>query len=94
MKIPESLILNGTDNNGNRHRYSFEKVKNFKKGFLEFMGQLEFDINKIKKRFIVESRENKEDGGERIIIKEIEDFVDVCWFFENSKYEVDFFWNF
>jgi hypothetical protein len=89
--MKDKFILNGTGNNGFRHRYSFDKTKAFKKGFLDLMKKLGFD-EKVKDKFIL--RENEDEGEEeRIILLEATDIEDVCWFFENNKYEVDVFFG-
>jgi len=94
IKIPKELILNGTDNNGLRHRYGFDKNKNFKSGFIKLMEELEFDSEKIKNKFVRREYKDTEQGEEEIItILNIEDIQDVCWFFENSKYEIDLFFG-
>ncbi len=97
MKTSKELILNGTDNNRYRHRYSFEKNEQFKTGFIKFMKDLEFnekELKKIKEKFIIQSFKENEKGGEDIVINlKIIDIVDVCWYFQNKKYEVDVFFG-
>ena len=91
MKINKNLTINGTSNNGVRHRYSFEKDSNFKKGFIEFMSSLKFDKETIERYFIYE-----EDGENGECVKKIitpMEVEDRCWFFENEKYEIDVFWG-
>lgn len=86
------LVLNGTDNNGIRHRYSFEKTYTFKKGFVDFMESLGFEKEKeLENRFFYKYENDK---GEEVI-KELKpsDFQDVVWFFQNKQYEVDVFWG-
>lgn len=96
-KIPKSLVLNGTDNNGKRHRYSFEKTDDFKKGFLELMENLGFEKGKIDSKFVIRDYvEDPEDPGheiDRVWVKKVSDIIDVCWYFENNKYEVDVFFG-
>ncbi|MGD9276000.1 MAG: hypothetical protein PVJ67_02410 [Candidatus Pacearchaeota archaeon] len=95
IKVPKNLVLNGTDNNGFRHRYSFDKTKDFKKSFLSFMGSLGFDKGKINDKFIVRTYEDDDNEGEteKVFIKEVFDLVDVIWFFQNEKFEVDVFFG-
>ena len=43
LQHPRGFILTGTDNNGFRHRYSVRKNEQFKKIFVKFMVDLDFD---------------------------------------------------
>jgi len=96
-KSPKNLTLNGTDNDGKRHRYSFEKTEDFKQGFLELMENFGFEKEKIDSKFVirdhVEDPENTGKEIERVWIRKIKDIIDVCWYFENNKYEIDVFFG-
>jgi hypothetical protein len=94
IKISKDLVLNGTDNNGFRHRYSFDKTKNFKKGFIDFMGELGFDSKKIEDKFIIKKWEYTGEGEiEKIFVRDVFDLEDMCWFFHNEKFEIDIFFG-
>lgn len=94
-KIPKSLFLNGTENNGYRHRYSCEKNEKFKKGFFELMENLGFDKNNVDRfvmsRYIYDEEEGRE--TKKIWIRKVKEVKDECWFFENKKYEIDVFFG-
>ncbi len=90
--LPKKLTLSGTDNNGVRHRYTFDKDMNTKEGFFDFMEGLGFEIKEIEKRFMIQDYNNDTDE-EKIIFLDMEDIVDQCWFYENKKYELDIFWG-
>lgn len=83
------LTISGTDNNGYRHRYSFDKNSEFKEAFINLMTELEFEKEKIGRYFYWE--EENEDGEEIIVNLDISNLSDVVWFFQNKKYEVDTF---
>ncbi len=92
LKSSKKMILNGTENNGIRHRYNFDKIKSFKREFLLLMESLGFDRQKINDKFVVKEYIDTEEGEtEKIWVKEVTDFIDVCWFFKNKEYEVDIF---
>jgi len=89
--IPKKLVLNGTDNNGKRHRYSFDKTPNLKGGLRKLLISLDFD-KKIVEGFIrgVFFKEIKE---EEIIEQELENIIDIVYFLKNDKYELDIFFG-
>jgi hypothetical protein len=92
----KNLILNGTGNNGKRHRYSFNKNEKFKIGYLDLLKKLGLtnkEIYNIENKFTrTEYGENGE--NEEITIKlKISDINDECWYFKNSKYEIDTFFG-
>lgn len=88
------LILNGTDNDSKRCRYSFEKNEAFRKGLIEFMKRLQFnekELKNIEEKFSYEIE--GEDGEEIKVRLKVSAIKDVCWHFENSKYDVDVFFG-
>jgi len=85
------LVLNGTNNDGRRHRYSFDKNSDFKEGFKSFLLQLGFFGKDL---FDIREDVESEDGPtERVWLREAKDIVDECWHFENEKYDVDVFFG-
>jgi len=82
------FTLIGTDNNGFRHRHSIRKNEDFKKAFIDFMVNLDFEEEKIRGRF--EYRDEETDKLIRVKIKNIED---VCGSYSNESYEVDVFYG-
>jgi len=82
-----SFILTGTDNNGFRHRYSIKKDEKFKKAFLKFMGDLEFDKQDINETFL------SEDEKGCLFVLDIKEFEDCIRYYENKKYGVDVFFG-
>lgn len=90
MTLKHKLILNGTDNNDKRHRYSFEKNERFKIIFPKFMERLGFEKENIEKRFT----SGKETDEEEIVINfKVSNIKDEYWHFQNKKYEVDVFFG-
>jgi hypothetical protein len=85
--MKSEFTLTGTDNNGFRHRYSIKKNEDFKKAFLKFMANLEFEEDNIEKSFLGE-----DNRGERVKLK-ISDLEDICTHYENKKYDVDVFYG-
>ena len=92
MKLPKEFILEGTDNNGMRHRYSIEKNEQFKDVFIKFMEELGFDSEKISKRFI-RTECDKKTGEQRTILIRVADLKDVCHYYKNREYEADIFYG-
>ena len=92
--MKKNLILNGTGNDGRRHRYSFEKNEKFKAGYLDLLRKLglnEDEIKKIEERFTRTFYEDDED--ETTINLKVLDISDECWYYRNSKYEIDTFFG-
>jgi len=81
------FTLTGTDNDGFRHRYSIRKDEYFKKAFLKFMEDLDFNSDEIKWNFYSE-----DDSGNYKEIK-ISEFEDCIRYFQNEKYDVDVFFG-
>jgi hypothetical protein len=81
------FTLTGTDNDGFRHRYGIRKNEKFKKAFYDFMGVLEFDVEKIKRGFFIFD-ETKGD-----VELKISDFEDCIRNYHNKKYDVDVFYG-
>ena len=95
-QIKDKLILSGTSNNSKRHRYTFEKNEKFKFAFPEFMAKLKFkekEVEKIKEMFTFSSRDYLDKNEDIIVDLRISSIQDVCWYFKNSKYEVDVFFG-
>ena len=90
MKRSEKLILSGTDNNGIKHRYSFEKNKSFRREFIQLMESLGFNKEKIKQKFVTRSFDDTKDGEVEIITNlSAKDLIDLYWSFQNNEYEID-----
>lgn len=85
----EKFKLIGTNNDGFRHRYSVQKKESFKKAFLNFMEDLDFDKEKIMKSFWVCSEEAL---GEDVELK-ISGFEDEVHNYKNKGYDVDVFYG-
>ena len=93
--MKSKFILIGTNNNGFRHRYSIKKNEAFKKAFLKFMIDLDFDEEKMKRNIMNEFTVNffEDDGKEITRTIRIEEVEDVCRHYENAKYDVDVFYG-
>jgi len=81
------FTLIGTDNNGFRHRYSFRKTEAFKKSFVKFMENLDFNSKDIKGTFM------GYDKDEKLINLKISEFEDCIRYYQNKKYDVDVFYG-
>jgi len=91
--MKKGFELTGTDNNGQRHRYSFVKKESFKEVFLKFMQNLGFDSDNIKKQFL---QTIYNDDGEEIgeaPIKTVE-IIDICRNYQNKNYDIGVFYGF
>jgi hypothetical protein len=89
--MKKKFVLTGTDNDGFRHRYSAKKIEEFKEAFMKFMINLEFEENKIRSYFVGYILDK--DGNEINVPLKIEEIEDVCWNFNNLKYDVDVFFG-
>ena len=87
LQHPKGFVLIGTDNNGFRHRYSVRKNEQFKKIFIKFMSELDFDEKEITKEFWTCDKNNND------VELKIADFEDCCKHYENKEYEVDVFYG-
>jgi len=87
LKHPKGFVLTGTDNDGFRNRYSAIKNEQFKKIFVKFMSELDFDEKIIEKTFW---SYDEESGDFELKISE---FEDCCRYYKNDKYEVDVFYG-
>ena len=85
--MKKKFILTGTNNDRFRHRYSVKKIEEFKETFIKFMVDLGFEDDKIKSMFWSE----KEDG-ECVTIR-VKDLEDLCWHFNNKRYDIDVFFG-
>ena len=81
------FTLVGTGNDGFRHRYSIRKNESFKKVFVDFMVDLDFEKGKIEGSFA-----DSEENG-KIIKFKIKEVLDVCSNYQNKKYDVDVFYG-
>ena len=89
--MKNKFTLTGTDNDGFRHRYSVKKNEGFKRAFVKFMVDLEFDEKKIKASWDAGFYDENDEWVPRVLkIAEIED---VCWHYQNKKYDVDVFYG-
>lgn len=98
MVMGSKFVLTGTDNNGFRHRYSIKKNEAFKKAFVKFMVDLDFDEkemqNILEREFTTSMFVKTEEGEEEIIRKiKIEEVEDLCRHYENKRYDVDVFYG-
>lgn len=96
--VKNKFTLTGTDNNGFRHRYSVKKNEAFKKAFVKFMEDLEFDAEKIQEiiqnEFMIRTYIDTEKDEKEIIQKiNVRDVTDVCRYYKNKKYDVDVFYG-
>jgi hypothetical protein len=90
-----NIILTGTSNNGFRHRYSFRKTPKIK----NLLENLFLKLNLVKepnqpliKNIFIE--EIEDDNGEEIIVqKEIQEFVDEIYHFQNKEFDLDLFFG-
>ena len=87
----KKFILTGTDNDGFRHRYSLKKLDEFKEVFINFMIELGFDEEKTKNSF-KSGYYDEEDQYIEFELK-VKDIEDICWNFQNKKYDVDVFFG-
>jgi len=96
MKIilPKELVLNGTNNDGVRHRYSLDKNSDLMGGLRKLLIGLEFK-EKVIDSFIrgVFFKETQEDESEGTVQRELEDIVDFVEALKNDKYELDIFFG-
>ena len=88
--MKKKFILTGTDNDGFRHRYSFKKNEEFKKSFLKFMVELEFD-EKIKSSW--NSGHEDKNGNWIDVELKVSDFEDCIRHYQNKKFDVDVFYG-
>jgi len=93
MKFPKEMILRGTDNDGIRHRYTFEKSPSFKPGILKFLKDLGLDPKDENKRYFYLEDSNCDEGCDSVTVLEPADITDTCWRFKNKKYDLDIFWG-
>lgn len=87
LQHPKGFVLTATDNNGFRHRYSVRKNEQFKKIFIKFMRDLDFNEKKIEEGFWIY---DKNEGNVEL---KISNFEDCCRHYGNKKYDVDVFYG-
>lgn len=95
ITLPKELVLNGTDNDGVRHRYSFDKTPKLKEGLTKLFLGLGFEERKINdfiQKIFVRRSEN-ENGEEIITIFKPEEINDRAYYLKNSRYELDLFFG-
>lgn len=95
IHLPKELVLNGTDNNGIRHRYSFDKTPKIKEGLKKLLVGLEFEEKKVGELIegIFIKRTEDENYQETITILQPEEINDKIYYLKNKKYEIDLFFG-
>ncbi len=94
IKIPQELVLNGTDNNGKRHRYSFDKTPQLKEGLIKLFISFGFDDKVSKSIGKIFTRTFYDDNEvEKVSYLTPEEIVDRVFYFKNEEYEIDLFFG-
>ena len=95
IHLPKELVLNGIDNNGIRHRYSFDKTPKIKEGLKKLLVGLEFEEKKVGELIegIFIKRTEDENYQETITILQPEEINDKIYYLKNKKYEIDLFFG-
>jgi hypothetical protein len=93
ITLPKELVLNGTDNDGVRHRYSFDKTPKLKEGLKKLFLGLEFEEEIVKDiiQGIFLTKEEEEETA--TIVLSPEQIYDRVYYLKNSKYELDLFFG-
>lgn len=95
LNLPKELILSGTDNDGIRHRYSFDKTPKLKEGLTKLFVGLSFEekkVNEFIQRIFIKRGED-ENGEEIIKVFRPEEIKDLVFYIKNSNYEIDLFFG-
>lgn len=95
LNLPKELVLNGTDNDGARHRYSFDKNPEIKGGLKKLLVGLEFEEKKVGELIegIFIKRNEDENYQETITILQSKEINDKIYYLKNKKYEIDLFFG-
>jgi hypothetical protein len=96
LEIPSELKLNGTDNDGIRHRYSFDKTPKLREGLKDLLLKLNFEEKKLDQflgKIFFRTETNEKSGEEQEIILEPNQIIDRIFYISNKIYEVDLFFG-